>query len=342
MKMPSSIGSQLSDPHSFSSLHQKAQSSSADSTNMPSSAIKVQTNSNYLTTETNSLKPQSDSHGLQGLTAVKEREPSVMPMQGPNKQQQQQQQLQKQQQQQLQPQQLQQHPHLQQQQQQQQQQKQQQKQQLSQQQKQHMHFSQTPFTMYGNAGGSYHSYSGTNVDTSAASMKQQPHDSQMRQTSLHHNIGSAQLGGTSQGLNSITVPKFERPSSVNDPKRVQGGSLPHSSSSSTLQQSSVPWQSSTSKEQISSMPHVKQEPADQTNNEQQQKSQLSTPQSLSSFPSVEKGNTIPGILKDESLEKQASRTGFSSSMNMLPPNSVSSSMGTHLDPNIPVICYLYI
>ncbi|RVW40413.1 hypothetical protein CK203_090056 [Vitis vinifera] len=51
---------------------------------------------------------------------------------------------------------------------------------------------------------------------------------------------------------------------------------------------------------------------------------------------VEKGNAIPGILKDESLEKQASRIGFSSSMSMLPPNSVSSSMGTHLDPNVTV------
>lgn len=134
-----------------------------------------------------------------------------------------------------------------------------------------------------------------------------------------------------------------RPSSVNDPKRVQSGSVSHPSSSSTLQQSSVPWQSSTSKEQISSMAYVKQEPADQAN-EQQQKSQLSTPQSLPSFPAaqVDKGNAVPGILKDESLEKQASRIGFSSSMSMLPPSSVSSSMGTHLDPNVPVRFYLLI
>lgn len=191
--------------------------------------------------------------------------------------------------------------------------------------------------MYGSAGGNYHSYTGTNVNTSATSTKQQPHDSQMRQVSLHQNIGSTQMGGTSQAMNPMSVPKFERQSSVNDPKRVQAGSLPHPSNSSTLQQSSVPWQSSTNKEQISSMAYVKQEPADQTN-EQQQKSQLSTPQSLSSFPAVqvEKGNAIPGILKDESLEKQASRIGFSSSMSMLPPNSVSSSMGTHLDPNVPL------
>ncbi|CBI19420.3 unnamed protein product, partial [Vitis vinifera] len=233
LKTPSSIGSQFSDPHSFSQLHQKGQSTPADSSHMPSSAMKVQTDSSYPTTETNSQKPremerQSDSHGMQGSqmsssslsSAKQEREHS------------------------------------------------------------------TPFTMYGSAGGNYHSYTGTNVNTSATSTKQQPHDSQMRQVPLHQNIGSTQMGGTSQAMNPMSVPKFERQSSVNDPKRVQGGSLPHPSNSSTLQQSS-----------------------------QQQKSQLSTPQ-------------------NESLEKQASRIGFSSSMSMLPPNSVSSSMGTHLDPNV--------
>ena len=197
--------------------------------------------------------------------------------------------------------------------------------------------------MYGSSSGNYHSYSGTNVNSSAASTKQQHHDSQMRQVSLHQNIGSTQLVGTNQLMNPMSGPKFERPSSVNDPKRVQSGSVPHPSSNSTLQQSSVPWQSSTSKEQISPMAYVKQEPADQAN-EQQQKSLLSTPQSLPSFPAaqVEKGNAIPGISKDESLEKQASRIGFSSSMNMLPPNSVSSSMGTHLDTTVPVMFYIYL
>ena len=62
--------------------------------------------------------------------------------------------------------------------------------------------------MYGSAGGNYHSYTGTNVNTSTTSTKQQPHDSQMRRASLHQNIGLTQKGGTSQAMNPMSVPQI--------------------------------------------------------------------------------------------------------------------------------------
>ncbi|KAL4620359.1 hypothetical protein ACB092_06G148600 [Castanea dentata] len=87
-------------------------------------------------------------------------------------------------------------------------------------QQQHLHFP----PIYGGSGGNYHPNSVSNVNTSTSSVKPQPHDAQMRQISQHQNMSSTQLGGTTQAM---SMPKFERPNSVNDPKRVQGGSLSH-------------------------------------------------------------------------------------------------------------------
>ncbi|XP_057469900.1 transcription initiation factor TFIID subunit 4b-like isoform X2 [Actinidia eriantha] len=201
---------------------------------------------------------------------------------------------------------------------------------LSKQQQQHLHFSQTSFPIDGSPGGNYHPFSGANVSTSAPSLKQQPHDSQMRQGPVHQSIGATQLGISTQVMNVLSAPKFER---QNEPKRGQVGTLPHVTSNSALPHNSVHWQPSTGKEQkngaLSSMTYVKQEPVDQ-GSEQQLKSRLSFPQGLSSFNSVqvEHGN------EDEALEIQSSRTGFSTSTSMMPSNSVSSSMMTQLDPSI--------
>ncbi|XP_059432337.1 transcription initiation factor TFIID subunit 4b-like [Corylus avellana] len=204
---------------------------------------------------------------------------------------------------------------------------------LNKQQQQHLHFP----PIYGSTGGNYHPYSGTNVNTSTSSVKPQPHDTQLRQISQHQNLSSTQLGGTTQGMNMMSLPKFERQNSINDPKRVQGGSVSHLANNSTSQQKSVPWQTSSNKEQYSapssSVAGVKQEIIDQAT-----EPHFSHSQGLSCFSSAQlgQGNATPGIVKDETLEKQSSRMGLSTSTSMMPSNSVSPSMTTQVDPNVPL------
>ncbi|GFY86013.1 TBP-associated factor 4 [Actinidia rufa] len=284
-------------PQSFAELHQRAITSSADVSHIPSSAAQLKAYSSNAIMDNNGqisqeIERQSDSHGISasqmpssGLSNInQERLRPTIPLQGLSKQQQQ----------------------------------------------QHLHFSQTSFPIDGNPGGNYHPFSGANVSTSASSLKQQPHDSQMRQGPVHQSIGATQLGTATQVMNVRSAPKFER---QNEAKRGQGGTLPHVTSNSALPHNSVHWQSSTGKEQkngaLSSMTYVKQERDDQ-GSEQQLKSRLSFPQGLSSFNSVqvEHGN------EDEALDMQSSRTGFSTSTSMMPLNSVSSSMMTQLEPSI--------
>ncbi|KAK7828681.1 transcription initiation factor tfiid subunit 4b [Quercus suber] len=201
-------------------------------------------------------------------------------------------------------------------------------------QQQHLHFP----PIYGGSGGNYHPYSGSNVNTSTSSVKPQPHDAQMRQISQHQNISSTQLGGTTQAM---SMPKFERPNSVNDPKRVQGGSLSHLANNSTSQQNPVPWQSATNKEQISTpsslVVGVKQEVIDQPT-QQQHKLNFPHPHGLSSGSAaqVEQGNTTPGTIKEESSEKQSTRMGLSTSTSMMPSNSVSRSITAQLESTVPL------
>ncbi|KAF5456131.1 hypothetical protein F2P56_025641 [Juglans regia] len=182
---------------------------------------------------------------------------------------------------------------------------------LNKQQQQHLHFP----SIYGSTSGNYNPYSGTNVNTLTSSVKTHTHEAQTRQISQHQNINSTQLSGTTQAMNTMSIPKFERLNSTNDPKRLQGGSVSHLANNSTSQQIPVPWQSSTNKEQSSalspSMAGVKQEAIDQ-------------------------GNATPGTVNDEALEKQSSRIGLSTSMSMMPSNSVSPSMAAQLDPTVPL------
>ncbi|XP_041017175.1 transcription initiation factor TFIID subunit 4b [Juglans microcarpa x Juglans regia] len=182
---------------------------------------------------------------------------------------------------------------------------------LNKQQQQHLHFP----SIYGSTSGNYNPYSGTNVNTLTSSVKTHTHEAQTRQISQHQNINSTQLSGTTQAMNTMSIPKFERLNSTNDPKRLQGGSVSHLTNNSTSQQIPVPWQSSTNKEQSSalspSMAGVKQEAIDQ-------------------------GNATPGTVNDEALEKQSSRMGLSTSMSMMPSNSVSPSMAAQLDPTVPL------
>lgn len=198
---------------------------------------------------------------------------------------------------------------------------------LNKQQQQHLHFPPTSFPTYGSTGSNYNPYAGANINSSAQSLKQQPNDSQMRQVAVHPSVGATQ---------AMSVPKFEKQNTFSEPKRGQSGTFSHSTNHSTLQQNSVHWQSSTNKEQnngaLSSVHYVKQEPIDQAN-EQQQKSQLSSSQGVSSFSSVqlEQGNTVSGSLSDDSFEMQPSRMGFSASTSIVPSTSVLSSMTTHMD-----------
>ncbi|KAG6705443.1 hypothetical protein I3843_07G173900 [Carya illinoinensis] len=205
---------------------------------------------------------------------------------------------------------------------------------LNKQQQQHLHFP----SIYGSTSGNYNPYSGTNVNTLTSSVKTHTHEAQTRQIPQHQNINSTQLSGTTQAM---SIPKFERLNSTNDPKRLQGGSVSHLPNNSTSQQIPVPWQSSTNKEQSSalspSMAGVKQEAIDQVT-EPHHKPPFPHPHGLSSHSAaqLEHGNATPGTVNDEALEKQSSRMGLSTSMSMMPSNSVSPSMAAQLDPTVPL------
>lgn len=172
--------------------------------------------------------------------------------------------------------------------------------------KQQLHFQQKSFAMYGTSG-SYHQYTGSNINASSLSLKPQPHEGQVKQISQQ-------------------APNFDRQVTINDSKRVQGGNVPHLHNNLTSQQNPVSWKSTTSKEQntgpLSSMSYIKQEPSDQV--AEQNKTQLSNLQGLSSISSVqaEQVNTTPGISKD-SFEKQSSKMGFPASNNVIPPTSTN-------------------
>ncbi|XP_038877251.1 transcription initiation factor TFIID subunit 4b isoform X2 [Benincasa hispida] len=172
--------------------------------------------------------------------------------------------------------------------------------------KQQLHFQQKSFPMYGNSS-SYHPYTGSNINASSLSLKPQPHEGQVKQISQQ-------------------APTFDRQVTINDSKRVQGGNVPHLHSNVTAQQN--PWKSSTSKEQntgpLSSMSYIAQEPSDQVS--EQNKTQHSNLQSLSSIPSMqaEHVNTTPGIAKDP-FDKQTSKMGFPTSNNVMPPTSTNAA-----------------
>ncbi|KAJ0025832.1 hypothetical protein Pint_08666 [Pistacia integerrima] len=304
MPSPSAGATQFSDTHSFAPLHHKGSNSTADPAHAPASTVQMQVGSTFAIKENNAQKPrelerQPGSHGIHA-SQMASSSPSTVNQERERSS----------------------VP----------------VQGLNKQQQQHLHFPQTSFPMYGSGGGNYHPYSATNVNPPGSSLKPHPHDSQMRQISHHQNTGSASSGGASQALSTINVPKFERQNSINEPGKVQGGSISHFTNSSTSQQNTVPWQPPTNKEHnsgpLSSMAYVKPEPVDQ-GIDQQHKSLPSTPQGLSVAP-VEQGNAVPGTMKDEAFEKQSPRIGFPTSTSMLPSNSVSPSTTKQQDPNVPL------
>ncbi|ONI01423.1 hypothetical protein PRUPE_6G138300 [Prunus persica] len=171
--------------------------------------------------------------------------------------------------------------------------------------------------MHGNAGGTCHLFSGTSVNTCALPVKPQPSDAQLRQVLQHQSIGSTQSGGEARGANIMSVSKTERQNSMNEPSRLQ-------------EQSSRP---------VSSMAYVKQELIDQTA-EQQHKPPLPSSHGLPSVSAgvLEQGNASSVISMDESLEKQPSRMGVSSSPSSstitVPQSSVSPSFMMQVNPSV--------
>lgn len=179
-------------------------------------------------------------------------------------------------------------------------------------QQQHFQNMQT-FPKYGSPGG-YHPFSGTNMTSSASSVKTQPNDAQMKQIPIHQNMGSSHPGGSTQAMSLATAPKFDRQHPNNDNKRAQSGSLPPFASNISLQQNSVPWKPSTSKDQssgaFSSSVYVKHEPVDQPSD--QQKQQLSSLPGLSSVSAghLEQRMPISGSSRDNSFDPQSPGVGF--------------------------------
>lgn len=195
--------------------------------------------------------------------------------------------------------------------------------QQQQQQQQHLQNMQTSFPMHG-SGGSYHPLGGTNVSSSASSVKSQPHDFQIKQM-------PSQSG----------VPKFERPSPSIDPKGMQSSSLSTFTGNVALQQGSSNWKSSINKDQssgpVSSSPYVKHEPIDHSNNQQNQ----SHTRGLQGLPSVSAGQTeqkFPplGTPKDTSVEPLSPGVGLLNAASSGP--SLTESPVTSLrDPHAQVI-----
>jgi hypothetical protein len=91
---------------------------------------------------------------------------------------------------------------------------------------------------------------------------------------------------------------------LNDMKRLHGGGHAHFTSNSALQQNSGHWQASMHKDQglMSSNPYAKSDSEDQMN-DQQHRSQLSTPDGL------EYATRGPGSSKHDTFEEMFSRIG---------------------------------
>lgn len=218
-----------------------------------------------------------------------------------------------------------------------------------QQQQHHLQNVQAAFPAYG-SGGPYHTFSGPHIPSNASSGKSQSQDFQMNQVPSHQSMGSNQLGGMGQPMNTGVAPKFERPNSISDSKRIMSGSISSfMNNNPSMQQGSIPWRSPISKEQSSgpfaSTGFVKPEPVDHSN-DQQHKSQLTTPYGLSDVSTEPTDHKFPlaGSLRNGSLETQSSGVGFVPATSAGPSHSESPSISAE-DPYLQVIllfaeCYL--
>ncbi|RXI04859.1 hypothetical protein DVH24_039133 [Malus domestica] len=206
-----------------------------------------------------------------------------------------------------------------------------------QQQQQQLHYSESSLSMHGNAGGTFHPYSGTRINTSALPVKQQPFDAQPRQSLQHQSMGSAQSGGQVHGMNIISMSKMGSQNSMNDPSRLEGGSCSHLNNNATLEQNPGPCKSSykeQSSDPLSSMAYVKQGSFNQTIRQQHNPS-LPDSQGLPSVSAalLEQGNASSGIPMNEVLEK-SSRLGASTSVSIAPSSSKSTLPTISVSPSL--------
>lgn len=222
---------------------------------------------------------------------------------------------------------------------------------VNKQQQQQLHPPPTSFPMYGAAVGNYntHAYSGPSVSVTASSIQTQ--DPQIRPVShLQGGMVSSQLGA-SHSKNPMNSPRYELRSRANESKRVQGGSLPHVPSQSSLPQNSVAWQPSLNKDQKSSgltpLVYPKQEPVDQIA-KQQHNPRLSAPHGSSSFGSVQidQGSSSVGPLKEEANENQSARMGFPNAAVIMGANQIVGPVSAQPDSSMqvlynPCLCALF-
>ncbi|GMI90634.1 TBP-associated factor 4B, TBP-associated factor 4 [Hibiscus trionum] len=276
LRMPSVGGAtQFAGPQSLTQLHQKGPNSPANSTHAPSPAVPMQPNSSYLSGENKAQKSQEMDRQSDSRFGMLGSQISSSGSTTANQERGRSSIL---------------------------------AQGINKQQQQHLNFPQKSFSVYGS--NSYHTYSGSNVNTSGSTLKPQPHDSHMRQTAHQQSMGPNPVGGSTQAMNMMSGTKLERQNS-NDPNRLQGTSLSHFSGGS------VPWQASLSKE-LNPGPSVKQESVDQGTD--QHRPHLSSTQGAPTTL-VGQGNTS----NDEPGEKQSSKAGF-------PTRSITAQM----DSNIPL------
>ena len=207
---------------------------------------------------------------------------------------------------------------------------------LNKQQQQHLHFPSS----YGSSGGNYNPFSAA-TSSSASSIRPQPHDSHISQIP-HQSTGPNHLGGATQGLNAIGMPKLERQNSFNDPKRLPGGSVALINNTAS-QQTPNAWQPSSNKDQtsglLSSVSYVKKEPGD-LSTEQQHRQNLSKLHGLPSANSaqIEQGSANQGTVKDEFSRGLPASTSIppTTSTGLMSVNSASPSGMSQLDPSASV------
>lgn len=193
---------------------------------------------------------------------------------------------------------------------------------------QHMQLPSSSFHM-DTKSGSLNPYPGTNVTSPGSSSRAKLPDFQHREN--NQNVGIASVGGpTKSTINMTTVPKFERPTFVNGPSRVQDGPISDFPKNSSFPLYSAPWQGSVTKDHTvgpsSSVIHVEHKLIDQSF-EQAHKPRYLVQQGVTNVPLKQK-NAIP-ISSNDDLEKQSSKMGLFTSTTSA--SSVFPSMTTQLD-----------
>ncbi|CAE5958662.1 unnamed protein product [Arabidopsis arenosa] len=193
---------------------------------------------------------------------------------------------------------------------------------------QHMQLPSSSFHMYTNSG-SLNPYPGTNVTSPGSSSRAKLPDFQHIEN--NQNVRPAIVEGpTKFTINMTTVPKFERPTSVNGPGRVLDGPISDFQKNSSLPLYSAPWRGSVTKDHTvgpsSSVIHVEHKLIDQSF-EQAQKPRSLVQQGVTNVPLKQK-NAIP-ISSNDDLEKQSSKMGLFKSTTSA--SSVSPPMTTQLD-----------